>query len=163
MKKLFIILIALVLMVVFYLITKNQQVLVDHHLKKLLDHSFIKVEFIRTGKELEVEVVNTKHSVKQGLSGRESIGSDGMLFIFPSASHHQFWMKEMKFNLDMIWLNDGVVVDVSHDVEKPVVATKLEDLKLISVDSVSDAVLEVRSGKINELGVVVGDRLIAHF
>ena len=47
-----------------------------------------------------------------GLSGRPNIGSDGLLFILP-AGKHRFWMKDMQFNLDMVWIDQNQVVGIS--------------------------------------------------
>ena len=29
-----------------------------------------------------------------------------MLFVFDHNDHHKMWMKDMKFSVDMIWIND---------------------------------------------------------
>lgn len=41
----------------------------------------------------------------------------GMLFIFPTAAKHGFWMKDMKFAIDIIWLDEQrQVVDITYNV-----------------------------------------------
>ncbi|MDP2788902.1 MAG: DUF192 domain-containing protein [bacterium] len=64
------------------------------------------------GKKIKVELAQMSETRAQGLSGRVSIPEDeGMLFIFENSAQHLFWMKDMKFALDIIWINeDGVVV-----------------------------------------------------
>lgn len=58
------------------------------------------------GITLAVDVVNTKSGKEQGLSGRKSILNDeGMLFYFSSPSVNNFWMKDMNFPLDIIWIS----------------------------------------------------------
>lgn len=54
-----------------------------------------------------------------GLSGTKSLGADqGMLFLFPSAINQSFWMKDMNYPIDIIWLGaDKTVVDVSKNVD----------------------------------------------
>ncbi len=68
---------------------------------------------------ITIEVVDTPELRTQGLSGREGIAeNDGMLFVFdePSAQNC-FWMKDMRFSIDMIWLDsDKTVLNVAPDV-----------------------------------------------
>lgn len=54
-----------------------------------------------------VEVMDTSELRSRGLSGRESLdNSKGMLFVFDYVSaEHCFWMKDMKFSIDMVWLD----------------------------------------------------------
>ncbi len=53
-----------------------------------------------------VLVATTTEAVTRGLSGRQSLAEDqGMLFRFPAVSRPGFWMKEMNFPLDIIWIN----------------------------------------------------------
>ncbi len=47
----------------------------------------------------------------KGLSGRNSLLSDeGMLFIFSKPDKNYFWMKEMNFPIDMVWIGDDFKV-----------------------------------------------------
>lgn len=65
-------------------------------------------------KPLLLELALTDDERRQGLSGREQLSPDeGMLFVFGEAGIFPFWMKEMKFPLDIIWIRNGVVVDVA--------------------------------------------------
>src|SRR3712207_7986486 len=39
-----------------------------------------------------------------------------MLFVFDVEAEHRFWMKDMKFPIDIIWISSGkIVVDVEHN------------------------------------------------
>jgi uncharacterized membrane protein (UPF0127 family) len=71
---------------------------------------------------ITVEVVDTPELRTLGLSGRESLSDgEGMLFEFTDSSQDNcFWMKEMKFSIDMVWMNSEkevvtVISDVSPD------------------------------------------------
>lgn len=65
-----------------------------------------------------VEIADTELTRMRGLSGRESLGErEGMLFIFPSPAKYSFWMKGMKFPLDFVWIRDGVVADITANVD----------------------------------------------
>jgi uncharacterized membrane protein (UPF0127 family) len=67
--------------------------------------------------KLFVEVVDTKESREQGLSGRTGLMDDeGMLFVFDVPGRYGFWMKDMLFPLDLVWINqDGVVVHIERN------------------------------------------------
>ncbi len=64
-----------------------------------------------------VELATNTVAVQKGLSGRTSLGdNNGMLFIFSKADIYHFWMPDMHFPLDMIWINNGKIVDISANV-----------------------------------------------
>ncbi len=65
-----------------------------------------------------VEMAKTPDERSRGLMQREGLlDGTGMLFIFEFEERHGFWMKNMEFPIDIIWLDrDGVVVDVAYNV-----------------------------------------------
>lgn len=104
---------------------------------------------------IKVQVADTVKTRMDGLSGREKLKDDeGMLFIFPFSGKHGFWMKDMNFNLDIIWIKGNKIVGISENVEKPEAAGFL-DLETVYPPEDIDTVLEVNSGfsKINNLKV----------
>jgi len=63
------------------------------------------------GQRLWFEVADSSSERAKGLSGRSSMASDwGMLFIFPQPGRHSFWMNQMKFELDFVFINDQAVL-----------------------------------------------------
>lgn len=66
------------------------------------------------GETVRVTVMDTPKERAQGLSGREGLEKDeGMLFVFPEDGTHGFWMKDMLFSIDILWLSEsGEVVDL---------------------------------------------------
>ena len=63
------------------------------------------------GQTLVVDVADTKGKQEQGLSGRKELKEDeGMLFIFEDPDRHSFWMKDMNFAIDIIWIGDDMHV-----------------------------------------------------
>ncbi|MDE2041039.1 MAG: DUF192 domain-containing protein [Patescibacteria group bacterium] len=64
------------------------------------------------------EIASTSDQQELGLGNRASLPADhGMLFVFPHPGDYGFWMKDMHFDLDMVWISSNKkVVAVSHDV-----------------------------------------------
>lgn len=57
-------------------------------------------------KSYKLEVADTAEARQQGLSGREKLKDDeGLLFVFNQPGRQCFWMKDMKFSIDIIWLD----------------------------------------------------------
>ncbi len=70
------------------------------------------------GAPLQVEVASSESSRQWGLGGRDALApGTGMLFVFNSDGRWGFWMKGMKFSIDIVWMEqDGVIVTVAHNV-----------------------------------------------
>ena len=67
------------------------------------------------------DVADNMFTRAKGLSGRAVLAADeAMLFVFPLAWRYSFWMKDMKFNLDIVWIRNGAIVDVSENVLAPI-------------------------------------------
>lgn len=114
-------------------------------LKMIPDRQLIQ---IKLGDEtLTVEVVNSDQSRTQGLSGRSEIGADGMLFVLNKKNRPVFWMKQMQFNLDLTWINEGEVVGVITDAPAPLENENLEDLPYYQPKQMVELVLETESGQ----------------
>lgn len=55
--------------------------------------------------EIQAEIADTPEERSLGLSGRPGLAADrGLLFVFDRAGLHSFWMKDMRFPIDIIWL-----------------------------------------------------------
>lgn len=106
---------------------------------------------------LSVELAQTNSQWEKGLSGRLDLGDqDGMIFIFPEHHIPLFWMKDMHFPIDIIWLDSGRVVDLTYNA--PVETT--DKLPTYSPHVPVNMVLETRAGWAEENGIAVGDQLI---
>jgi len=104
---------------------------------------------------INVQVSRTKAEVEQGLSGRVSLPSDsGMLFAFAEADIYHFWMPNMYFPLDMIWINKGKVVDISADVSNDFDPMKP---KFYTPKEPAQYVLEVNAGFASNHKIRIGD------
>ncbi len=109
--------------------------------------------------DIPVELAESSEERIKGLSGRASLDAGtGMLFVFEKAERLRFWMREMEFSLDIIWISAGCqVVDISENVPAPEPGTPLADLPRYSPDAPAKYVLEINSGEAAALGLGVGD------
>ena len=66
---------------------------------------------------IPLEVVSTKEQIVAGLSHRPFLqASHGMLFLFDHSAKFKFWMKGMRFPLDIMWINeDYKIVDITKN------------------------------------------------
>ncbi len=105
-------------------------------------------------KTFTVEVADTDKKREKGLGERDALAADhGMYFPFGSAQYWIFWMKGMRFPIDIVWIRDGHIVDIDHSV--PV--AKKEPLETYSPSEPADAVLELNAGVAAELELQNGD------
>ncbi len=104
-----------------------------------------------------VEIVKSSQEREKGLSGRESLGPNrGMLFIFHKPGNYLFWMKDMKFNLDFVYINDNKVSDIKENIPYPKPG---QQPVVINSKSSFDKVLEISEGMIKKLDIKVGDEV----
>ena len=80
-------------------------------------HSSAQNQYMRTmvtakNTTLFVDLALSPDQQSRGLSGREKMSENqGMLFVMQSPGRYGFWMKEMKFPLDIFWLDKkGTIV-----------------------------------------------------
>lgn len=103
-----------------------------------------------------IELSQTPKQWEKGLSGRSDLGDlDGMLFVFTQYHVPIFWMKDMLFGVDMIWMSDNKVVDITFSA--PV--ENGDKLPTYSPRVPVNMVLETRAGWAAENNIRVGDEL----
>lgn len=106
--------------------------------------------------QLEVEIAQTNSEKARGLSGRERLAEEsGMLFVFDKPAMYLFWMKNMLFSIDIIWIGkDKKIVDITHGAEPE----EGEDQLFLSKGP-SQYILEVNNGWAETNGIQIGDRV----
>jgi uncharacterized membrane protein (UPF0127 family) len=107
------------------------------------------------GSVIRLEIADTPDAQAKGLSGRSGLDKhQGMLFVFQDNAAHCFWMKDMQFNIDIVWLDgDQRVVHVEKDVSPATYPNSFcpkEDNRYA---------LEVAAGKAQDMGVSVGQKV----
>jgi uncharacterized membrane protein (UPF0127 family) len=67
---------------------------------------------------IPVSIADTEASREQGLSGTPDLPAhDGKLFVFPTSGNQGFWMKDMNYSLDFVWIgSDMKIVGITPNV-----------------------------------------------
>ena len=106
---------------------------------------------------VQVEVADDDAERARGLGGRDRLDRDaGMYFVLTDDSP-RIWMKGMRFPLDLVWINDGRVVDVTSRVPDRPPGTPEAELPIYSPSQPANRVLEVNAGWAERHGVRTGD------
>lgn len=89
----------------------------------------------------------------KGLSGRASLGTDEvMLFVFEKEGRNFFWMKDMLFPIDIVWLStDRKILHIEKNVSPETFP------KSLGSDENSKYVLEFKAGVVDSIGMKIGD------
>jgi uncharacterized protein len=111
------------------------------------------------GQNIKVDLALTGSEQEQGLSGREGLkDNEGMLFVFAKPGEYSFWMKDMKFPIDIIWLSEGLKVIYIKDNALPELYP--ETYRPVSNDGDAKYVLEVNSGFSKKNNLKIGDSVL---
>jgi len=111
------------------------------------------------GSILKVAIADSEAEIVQGLSGRANLQDDeGLLFLFQDSNYRTFWMKEMRFNIDMIFISDSVIVDIAKNMPAPKI---WQWPATYTSTAPADAVLEINAGLSDQYGWEVGDKITA--
>ena len=90
----------------------------------------------------------------QGLSNTDKLPvGQGMMFVFSSKEKYSFWMKDMRYSLDFIFLDSNVVVDLFENVRTDSYPN------IISPRRPVNKVIELNAGEIKKAGITIGDKL----
>ena len=104
---------------------------------------------------LEALVADTFQSRAIGLSGRSSLkDNEGMLFVFDTSEYHGFWMKDMNFSIDILWIGDDYRINTILSGVKP---ESFPEVYLPK--AASRHVLELPAGTSARYGLKIGDQV----
>ncbi len=101
------------------------------------------------GSKIYIQKAESYADMQQGLGGKDCIdANEGMLFIFDAPGYYPFWMKDMRFSIDIIWLSaDKKVVDLETTVEPSTYPRSFVN------DKPADYVLELKAGQTAKLNI----------
>ncbi|PIN99755.1 hypothetical protein COT72_04950 [archaeon CG10_big_fil_rev_8_21_14_0_10_43_11] len=105
-----------------------------------------------------VDLAKSAFEKNTGLSNRYTLAQDwGMLFVYEEEQQVRYWMKDMRFPLDIMWLDENRTI--THLVENaPACKTACQ-----IYDANATYILEVNAGIIQALNVSTGDMVMFHF
>ncbi|MCL5781764.1 MAG: DUF192 domain-containing protein [Patescibacteria group bacterium] len=105
------------------------------------------------GNSIIVQISNNPSKRELGLSYRVSLPEGaGMLFIFPQPGRYGFWMKDMKFPIDMVWIRpDRTVTGITENV-----APDTYPEMFYPPDQNTQFVLELNAGDAKKYGIEAG-------
>ncbi len=114
-------------------------------------------EILVGGTPLTVELAYQAADLQRGLGYRDGLApGTGMLFLFEEPAPRSFWMKGMRFCIDIIWIEDGVIQGAAESVCPD--PDDIDDADRPSQKSPVPVsyVLEVPAGWMAENGVTTG-------
>ncbi len=95
---------------------KLQQPMVDEEASSVTN-GYRQILIRINGLVLTADIAATDEQKRMGLSVKSSLAeNEAMLFVFDNEAQHPFWMKDMKFPIDIIWIDrDKTVVHIEHN------------------------------------------------
>ncbi len=109
------------------------------------------------GAELHLEVALSPEERAIGLMYRESLGEkNGMLFVFEEKGNHAIWMKNVRFPLDLLWLDDEMRVVYVYPDASP---CRSDPCPIYIPPEDARYVLELPANFTLRHGIGIGDRL----
>ncbi len=115
-------------------------------------------------REFNAEIADTIATRNHGLSDRASLPQDAaMLFVFQIPGPYGFWMKDMHFPIDIIWIRRGKIIGFSENLPPPAPGTSMLKLPSYYPPGTVDRVLEINAGLVKKYGIAVGDPVAVVF
>ncbi|MCA6070629.1 MAG: DUF192 domain-containing protein [Endomicrobium sp.] len=107
------------------------------------------------GRTLKLVAATSEQAKVKGLSNRKEVSYDGMVFFFKQSRRLVFWMKDMHFPIDILWVANSKVIDISENVQ-PEPDVSDYNLKTYNSSEKTDTVIELNSGKAKQLNTKNG-------
>lgn len=113
---------------------------------------------IINNKTFKIEVAKTEEQKAKGLAKYDKISNDfGMLFPFQKPDYYAFWMKDMKFPIDIIYIHKNKIVYTFSNVKNP--TSSLDLLPILRPNKPANMVFEINAGLSNKYGFKNGDNV----
>ena len=138
--------VAIFFLVGFFLVSKN-----------ISKHIPANIKTVQVGgANIIVDVAITGEQRSLGLSGRSGLkANEGMLFVFDYPNKYSFWMKDMNFPIDIIWIGENLrVVYIKKDARPELYP------ETYGPDKDTKYVLEVVAGFADKNNLKEGDKVI---
>ncbi|MDP2585820.1 MAG: DUF192 domain-containing protein [Candidatus Levybacteria bacterium] len=122
--------------------------------------SFFKKNPIVTinNQKFNVSVASSQQEQEIGLSETKSLSQNqGMIFLFAKPDYYAFWMKNMKFPIDIIYINGDVITTIKNAVQPP--KDNIEIPIVYTPTEPSDKVFEIQAGLSEKYNFKKGDKV----
>jgi len=122
------------------------------------NNRYLKAKVTVKGFELNADIPITGEQMSKGLAVKNQLKeNEAMLFVFEKPDRHSFWMNDMKFPIDIFWLDsNGKVVYIKENMQ-PCISTILCIFYTPNTDS--QYVLETVAGFTQRHNVSVGTNI----
>jgi uncharacterized membrane protein (UPF0127 family) len=122
-------------------------------------YEYPRVNITINDKTLVADVSATTEQRTLGLTIKDTLAEyEAMLFVFEDEGKHKFWMKDMKFPIDIIWISDDKrVVDIENNLQP---CNSGQFCSTYEPDGNSLYVLETASGFAQKFGIAKGTLVI---
>jgi len=110
--------------------------------------------------DVTAEIAASDKEKKKGLSDRESLPiSEGMFFVYDKMANYTFWMKDVQFPIDIIWIDkDKKIVYIAHNAQ-PERDKNDDELKRYKPSAEAQYILEINAGLAAANGLEIGDQV----
>lgn len=117
--------------------------------------SYRTVDLRLDSKVFSLDIADTSAKQQRGLGSRDSLAADrGMVFLYADAGQRCFWMKDMRFAIDILWLD--AQKRVGH-IERSVSPDTYPQTYCPAV--AARYVIELQAGMAKTAGIEVGESL----
>lgn len=103
-------------------------------------------------------IAKTPEEKQIGLSEKTSLPQNaGMLFPFETPGNYPFWMKNMKFAIDIIYIRDNKIITIFKNAQPAKSPT--DSLPVYNSEEPADTVLEINAGLSDKYNFKKGDEV----
>ena len=107
------------------------------------------------GHYFSLYLAKTSHDQEIGLAKFNKINKNqGMLFLFEKPDYYSFWMKDMHFPIDIIFIRNNKIVDIFQNVPAQ---KNNNNLPTYTTGEIANKVLEINSGLSKEYKIKIGN------
>lgn len=111
--------------------------------------------------QINLELADTAEKRTKGLGYRDFLATgSGMLFVHDKAQKYTYWMKGMKFPIDIIWILDDEIVDIIPNIPPPIEGQTDDTLERFAPITEVNKVLETNAGFVESNNIQKGDKII---
>lgn len=141
---------AMILLFTVYLYCQSKNQIIEKDVTADYQKSDMQIE----KNSLTVYIADNAEKQRLGLSIFQELPENvGMLFVYGNPQKPAFWMKGMKFDIDIVWIRNNEIVGVTSDISHYNQDTRYYP----EVDI--DTVLELNAGYCKSNGIEVGDKV----